>query len=271
MSAGAPPSTSKDDSWTQTPLACAPARPREDSPLHRRGGARRGSPRRRSDPRSYWPTRPTTTASSLDSFRLPRLCTTGLTSDRGYSTHSRAEPHHPERGHCAVGDHVIGYHRVDVGDGNIDTAIVGRYLDRLERREEEWRIAERTMIYDWTQDFGTSADWSQGLMGMPLRGDHYTGRGPATSARRFLPRASRHGDRLAAERLIDWTGRGGHWRQPWDRQGHRPCPRRARNDRVRHGAHCLGRDAPLAGTVGETAAETECGAAPASPFRSTWR
>ena len=82
--------------------------------------------------------------------------------------------------------HVIGYHRVDVGDGNIDTAIVGRYLDRLERREEEWRIAERTMIYDWFQNFGTSADWSQGLMGMPFSGDHYTGRATGDFSRTFF-------------------------------------------------------------------------------------
>ena len=32
------------------------------------------------------------------------------------------------------------------------------------------------MIYDWFQNFGASADWSQGLMGMPFSGDHYTGR-----------------------------------------------------------------------------------------------
>jgi SnoaL-like domain len=82
--------------------------------------------------------------------------------------------------------HVIGYHRVDVGDGNIDTAIVGRYLDRLERREEEWRIAERTMIYDWFQNFGTSADWSHGLMGMPLRGDHHIGRATGDFSQTFF-------------------------------------------------------------------------------------
>ena len=63
---------------------------------------------------------------------------------------------------------------------------VGRYLDRLECREDEWRIAERTMIYDWFQNFGTSADWSQGLMGMPLRGDHYTGRATVDFSQTFF-------------------------------------------------------------------------------------
>lgn len=32
------------------------------------------------------------------------------------------------------------------------------------------------MLYDGYQDFGRSVDWSQGVMGMPLRADHYTGR-----------------------------------------------------------------------------------------------
>ena len=54
--------------------------------------------------------------------------------------------------------------------------IGGRYLDRLEMRGGEWRIAQRTMLYDWFQDFGLSVDWSKGLMGLPLSAEHYSGR-----------------------------------------------------------------------------------------------
>jgi hypothetical protein len=72
--------------------------------------------------------------------------------------------------------YVTSYHRVGMSKEECDTVVGGRYLDRLEQRGGEWRIARRTMLYDWFQDFGVSADWSQGLMGMPFSGKHYTGR-----------------------------------------------------------------------------------------------
>ena len=71
---------------------------------------------------------------------------------------------------------VISYHRVDYGTQHQDTVIGGRYLDVFARKDGEWRIAERTMLYDWFQDWGAAADWSQGVMGMPFSGDHFTGR-----------------------------------------------------------------------------------------------
>lgn len=72
---------------------------------------------------------------------------------------------------------VISYHRIDYGGGDEhDTCIGGRYLDRFEQRGGEWRIAERTMLYDWSQDWGKAADWSQGMMGMPFSAPHFSGR-----------------------------------------------------------------------------------------------
>lgn len=71
---------------------------------------------------------------------------------------------------------VISYHRVEMGAGERDTCIGGRYLDRFERRGDEWRIAERTMLYDWYQDWGLAVDWSLGVMGMPFSGPHFSGR-----------------------------------------------------------------------------------------------
>jgi hypothetical protein len=75
-----------------------------------------------------------------------------------------------------VETHVNSYHRVDFGTEERDTLIGGRYLDRLEKRQGEWRIAERTMLYDWYQDFGRSIDWSQGVMGLPFSAEHFSGR-----------------------------------------------------------------------------------------------
>lgn len=71
---------------------------------------------------------------------------------------------------------VISYHRVNMGTEERDTTIGGRYLDVMARRSGEWRIAQRTMLYDWYQDFGVSIDWSKGVMGLPFSGPKYPGR-----------------------------------------------------------------------------------------------
>lgn len=72
--------------------------------------------------------------------------------------------------------HLTSYHRIDMGGPERDIVIVGRYLDRLEKRERAWRIVHRTMLYDWMQDFGQSVDWSKGVMGTPFRTAHSVGR-----------------------------------------------------------------------------------------------
>ncbi len=74
--------------------------------------------------------------------------------------------------------HVISYHRIAMGEsgGDHDTCIGGRYLDLFEKRDGVWAIKHRTMLYDWHQDWGASADWSQGIMGYPFHGQHYTGK-----------------------------------------------------------------------------------------------
>jgi hypothetical protein len=71
---------------------------------------------------------------------------------------------------------VTSYHRIVTGDGHRDVTLGGRYLDCMEQRGGRWRIADRTMLYDWCRDDGASADWSQGVMGMPLTAEHYVGR-----------------------------------------------------------------------------------------------
>ena len=72
--------------------------------------------------------------------------------------------------------HVFSYHRVDGGAGDRDTCIGGRYLDRFEQRNSEWRIIDRVMLYDWEQDWGAAADWSKGVMGYPFTAEHFPGR-----------------------------------------------------------------------------------------------
>jgi hypothetical protein len=81
------------------------------------------------------------------------------------------------RGDTALTEtHVTSYHRINMGAEERDVVIGGRYLDRLENRGVEWRIAKRIMLYDWFQDFGASIDWSKGVLGMPFSAEHFAGR-----------------------------------------------------------------------------------------------
>jgi hypothetical protein len=89
-----------------------------------------------------------------------------------------------------VETHVTSYHRINMGTEERDTVIGGRYLDRLEKRGGEWRIAQRTMLYDWYQDFGLSIDWSKGLMGLPLSAEHYSGRAVGDYSEVFFKKRS---------------------------------------------------------------------------------
>lgn len=82
--------------------------------------------------------------------------------------------------------HVISYHRVDLGEGDRDTCIGGRYLDALIRRDGEWRIADRVMLYDWEQDWGQAADWSKGVMGYPFTAEHFPGRARGDYSERWF-------------------------------------------------------------------------------------
>ncbi|PXW35586.1 UNVERIFIED_CONTAM: SnoaL-like protein [Williamsia faeni] len=82
--------------------------------------------------------------------------------------------------------HVTAYHRVNMGTEERDSVIGGRYLDRFEKRGAEWRIAHRTMLYDWLRDDGVSTDWSQGLMGAPFSGDHFTGKSVGDHSEAFF-------------------------------------------------------------------------------------
>ena len=85
-----------------------------------------------------------------------------------------------------VETHVLAYHRVAAEGEHRDAVIGGRYLDRMEKLDNQWRISQRTMIYDWVQDLGPSVDWRTGLMGMPLDASRYTGRAAADYSERFF-------------------------------------------------------------------------------------
>lgn len=61
------------------------------------------------------------------------------------------------------------YERAHRKDGTAnDIAVGGRYLDRMEKRGQEWRIAERRVVIDWFRIYDDSADWERGMFGKPL-------------------------------------------------------------------------------------------------------
>lgn len=65
---------------------------------------------------------------------------------------------------AAVETYVVAYHLVDEPDGNqTDLIVGGRYLDRFERRKNEWRIAKRTFVHDWNQNQKATVQWDTGL------------------------------------------------------------------------------------------------------------
>jgi hypothetical protein len=53
----------------------------------------------------------------------------------------------PDTAH--VESHVCARHRRSDGDGVVLETFGGRYVDRFERRDGEWRIAQRIMVHEW--------------------------------------------------------------------------------------------------------------------------
>jgi hypothetical protein len=57
------------------------------------------------------------------------------------------------------------YHEVEGDSGRAEMEVGGRYLDRLERRAGEWRIAHRRYVLDWSRNGPSTARWEGPLYG----------------------------------------------------------------------------------------------------------
>ncbi len=56
---------------------------------------------------------------------------------------------------AAVESYFLALQRSPNAEGQqAEVLLVGRYLDLFEKRGEEWRVKERTVIYDWKDDWG---------------------------------------------------------------------------------------------------------------------
>jgi SnoaL-like domain len=71
-----------------------------------------------------------------------------------------------EHAEARVESQYHAYERLRRKDGTSnDIVFHGRYLDRFEKREQEWRIAERKVQMDWWRIWDDSADWERGVFG----------------------------------------------------------------------------------------------------------
>ena len=67
---------------------------------------------------------------------------------------------------AAVESYLYGIQRLEVDGVMRDIIAAGRYLDRFERRGDEWRIARRLVMTDWFREHPDSCDWTVGPFGM---------------------------------------------------------------------------------------------------------
>jgi ketosteroid isomerase-like protein len=69
--------------------------------------------------------------------------------------------------HAQVESYYHGIHTLIGPEGaRRDIVATGRYLDRFERRDDRWKIAERTVVTDYFRDYPDAPDWSVGPFGM---------------------------------------------------------------------------------------------------------
>ena len=62
-----------------------------------------------------------------------------------------------------------GIHRITLPEGGKSDVIgAGRYVDTFQKRGDEWRVLRRMVVTDWFRQYPDSADWSAGMLGIPI-------------------------------------------------------------------------------------------------------
>jgi hypothetical protein len=65
----------------------------------------------------------------------------------------------------------VALHLIPTPDGEIELTVGGRYLDRLEKRQGRWQIAERLYVMDWNRTHPATMALEGGLFdGLQRRG-----------------------------------------------------------------------------------------------------
>jgi hypothetical protein len=75
-------------------------------------------------------------------------------------------------GNTAEGEiYTVATHTLAAGDRDIDVIVGGRYLDKYEKRDDAWKLIERTIVTDWARVTDPSAvDLSHPITRDTLRG-----------------------------------------------------------------------------------------------------
>jgi hypothetical protein len=77
-------------------------------------------------------------------------------------------------GAAAVAEsYFYGCHVGRAGAASGDLIISGRYLDRFERRDDEWRMSEKTILFEWYREYADNGGDKAGPMGtkVTLKGE----------------------------------------------------------------------------------------------------
>lgn len=68
-------------------------------------------------------------------------------------------------GDSAKAEHyILAYARMKKDGEKFDTLTLARAIDRFERRDDVWRIAKRTLVWEWNHEMPFAESWGRGLM-----------------------------------------------------------------------------------------------------------
>jgi hypothetical protein len=62
-----------------------------------------------------------------------------------------------------VQTYCTAFHLAEAEGGLQEMVVGGRYLDRFENRDGEWKIASRLYVMDWNRNTPSTALWTEGL------------------------------------------------------------------------------------------------------------
>lgn len=114
--------------------------------------------------------------------RFPRVLSQAATNVRGTS-HILCNELIEVHGEVAASEsYLLAYHRIAVESRLLDWILGARYVDRLERRQGEWRIANRIVVFDWERyDEVSDPPGTHGVLGW-FANAHHGSRTPQDSS-----------------------------------------------------------------------------------------
>jgi len=60
--------------------------------------------------------------------------------------------------------HILAFARMKKDGEKFDTLTLARVVDRMERRDEVWRIAARRLAWEWNHEMPMAETWGRGLL-----------------------------------------------------------------------------------------------------------